>query len=235
MDMNERVTYSADGSVATITMDDGKANALSPAMLAELADAFDRAEKESLAVVLTGRPGAFSAGFDLNVLRAGGPEALDMMITGFRLSARMLSFPRPFVIAATGHAIAMGVFLCLSADYRVGSDGTFKVGANEVAIGLTMPRFGVEICRQRLSPAYFSRAVTGAELFTPAEAVTAGFLDHVTDAEQAGAIARAEAERRASLPAEAYAATKLRMRASALEAINAAIDADEKEFQSFLP
>src|SRR5579863_5259475 len=115
--MGGPVTYTRRGSVATIAMDDGKVNALSPAMLAELAAAFDQAATDNAVVVLAGRDGIFSAGFDLRVLTGGGPDAVPMLQAGFRLAERMLSFPAPVVIACTGHAIAMGVFLVLSADY----------------------------------------------------------------------------------------------------------------------
>ena len=132
--------YSVADRVAAITMDDGKVNALSPAMLAALNDALDRAEdNEVAAVVLAGRPGRFSAGFDLGVLRGGGAEAEGMLKSGFELAERLLAFPLPVVLACTGHAITMGSFLVLSADYRIGAAGDFKIQANEVAIGLTMP------------------------------------------------------------------------------------------------
>src|SRR6185312_6230463 len=112
-----------------------------------------------------GRAGVFSAGFDLKVLRAGGPNARTMLRAGFELAERMLSFPMPVVIACTGHAVAMGVFLVLSGDYRIGVAGRYKITANEVAIGITLPRAAIEICRQRLTPAHFSRATVPAEVF----------------------------------------------------------------------
>ena len=134
------VGYELHDSVATITMDDGKVNALSVRMLGTLGEALDRAETDRAIVVLTGRPGIFSAGFDLQVLRAGGADAVQMLKAGFELAERLLSFPTPVVVACSGHAIAMGSFLVLSADYRVGVSGEFRITANEVAIGLTMPR-----------------------------------------------------------------------------------------------
>src|ERR1700733_3082153 len=175
------VSYICDDTIATVTIDDGKVNALSFAVLAELNAALDQAERDCAVVILAGRDGAFSAGFDLPVLRGGGPDALAMLGAGFELAARLLAFPRPVVIACTGHAVAMGVFLLLSGDYRVGVSGPYKITANEVAIGLTLPRAAVEICRQRLAPAQFSRAVVLADVFSPDEAVSAGFLDRIVD------------------------------------------------------
>ena len=155
--MANLVSYRFESPVATITMDDGKVNVLSLDMLGQLGAALDRAQHEGAVVVLTGRVGVFSGGFDLAVLRAGGPDATAMLHAGFDLAERILSFPLPVVVACTGHAVAMGVFLLLSGDHRLGVDGPFRLTANEVAIGLTMPHAAVEICRQRLSPAAFNQ------------------------------------------------------------------------------
>ena len=221
-----RVGYALEETVATIRMDDGKVNALSPDMLGELNRAFDRAEADRAVVLLCGRDGVFSAGFDLRVLRAGGADAQKMLRDGFELAYRMLSFPRPVVIACSGHALAMGSFLVLSADLRIGADGEHRIGANEVAIGLTMPWPALEICRQRLAPAHFQRAVNLAEIYAPRGAVEAGFLDRVVPAAELGAAAQSAARELAKLDANAHAATKLRTRQHALEALRAAIEAD---------
>jgi enoyl-CoA hydratase len=224
------VTYQLKDSVGTITMDDGKVNAMSLAMLAGLNVALDRAVADRAVVVITGRPGVFSAGFDLNVLRAGGPDAQKMLTTGFELAYRMLSFPTPLVLACSGHAIAMGVFLVLAADYRIGADGPFRIGANEVAIGLTMPHFGVEICRQRLTPAHFNRAVIFSEMYSPTEAVPAGFLDRVVPAAELQSEAQRFAATLTRLDMTAHAASKLRVREQTLKAARAAIEADSNLF-----
>jgi enoyl-CoA hydratase len=210
-------------------MDDGKVNVLSPRMLDELDGALDRAAADAAVVVLTGREGVFSAGFDLAVLRGGGDEAVRMLQAGFRLAERILSFPNPVVIACPGHAIAMGVFLVLSADYRIGVTGPYKLVANEVAIGLTMPRAAAEICRQRLAPAAFNRAVILAEPFSPESAVAAGFLDRVVQPSELDEVARTTAAQLAGLDRIAHAATKLRTREQALTALRAAIEADDAE------
>ena len=220
------VSYELQDSVATITMDDGKVNALTLQMFAELNAALDRAAEDRAVVVLAGREGRFSAGFDLSALRAGGDDALAMLRGGFELSVRLLSFPTPVVIACTGHAIAMGVFLVLSGDYRVGAAGPFKITANEVAIGMTLPYTAVEICRHRLTPAHFDRAIILAEVFSPDDAVAAGFLDRVVPAGDVVQAALAAAGDLAKLDMAAHAATKLRARHDALEAIRAGIDAE---------
>jgi enoyl-CoA hydratase len=224
------VDYQLEGSLAVITLDDGKKNALSLEILTQLGAALDRAQADRAGVLLTGREGVFSAGFDLRSIAAGGPDAMKMFLSGFRLAERILSFPAPVVMACSGHAIAMGVFLLLSADYRLGVEGEYKIGANEVAIGLTMPFFGVEICRQRLAPAYFHRAVINAEMFRPTEAVTAGFLDRVVPAAELKEAARAAAATLGRLDRDVHTATKLRARQQAIAAVHAAIQADEAIF-----
>jgi enoyl-CoA hydratase len=221
--MPSKVTYARAGAVATLTMDDGKANALSPAMLTEINEALDQAAADAAVVVLAGRPGRFSGGFDLAVLRAGGPEAGAMVRGGFALAERLLSFPTPVVVACTGHAVAMGAFLVLSGDYRVGTAGPYKLMANEVAIGLTVPDAAIAICRARLAPPYFDRVVVLSEAFTPEAAVDAGFLDRVVDEADVLDVARATAADLAKLDMAAHAASKLRARHDLLAAIRSDI------------
>ena len=220
------VSYHLDGRIATITMDDGKVNALSVDMLAELNAALDRAAADRAVVVLCGRPGIFSAGFDLKVLQAGGVPAVEMVRAGFELAHRLLSFPLPVVIACGGHAIAMGAFLLLSGDYRVGAAGPFKLTANEVALGITMPYAAVEILRQRLAPAAFNRAVALAEAFAPENAVESGFLDRVVPAAELSQVALTVAEAMSTLDLDAHGASKLRAREATLASLRAAIDSD---------
>lgn len=230
--MGALVSYQLDDSVATIAMDDGKVNVLSLAMLTELGVALGRAVADRAVVVLTGREGVFSAGFDLPVLRAGGTEAADLLRAGFDLAARLLAFPTPVLVACSGHAVAMGAFLVLSGDYRIGARGPYKLTANEVAIGITMPRAAVEICRQRLTPACFNRAVVIAEVFPPEEAAAAGFLDRVVPPAELRAASAGAAAQLATLDLDAHAATKLRARQ--LAALREAIDADDAAYRAQL-
>lgn len=226
--MSDPVTYSLDGAIATITLDDGKANALSSPTQSAIGAALDRAEADQAVVILRGRPGVFSGGFDLRVLGAGGDDAIAMLRGGFELAHRLLSFPRPVIIVCTGHAVAMGSFLLLSADYRVGADGPFRIVANEVAIGLTMPHSALAILRWRLAPAYFDRAVLLSETFDPRSAVAAGFLDRVVDPDDVLPAAVEIATAVTALDPKAHAATKRRARADTL----AAVEAGLSEFES---
>jgi enoyl-CoA hydratase len=229
--MGTLVSYEFKDGIATITMDDGKANALSLAMQAELNDALDQARADKAIVVLSGRAGVFSAGFDLPTLMAGGLSAVKMLTGGFELAERVLSFPKPVVIANTGHALAMGVFLLACGDYSIGAEGSFKIGANEVALGLTMPRAAVEICRARLAPAHFNRAMMISEIYQPADAVTAGFLDRIVAAADVVSEAQAHATRLAKLNMNAYIGTKLLVREPLHKALRAAIEQDHAAFR----
>jgi enoyl-CoA hydratase len=226
--MPSLISYQLAGSVAVITMDDGKVNVLSLQMITEINQALDRAldDDDATVVVLAGRPGVFSAGFDLPALRAGGPVATSMLRAGFDLAQRVLSYPLPVVIACTGHAIAMGAFLLLSGDYRVGIDGPYKITANEVAIGVTMPWAAVEICRQRLTPAHFNRATILAESYQPDSAVEAGFLDRTSEPADFWNAVHGIAGEVAKLDPDAHRATKLRARKTAVTAVHDAIAAD---------
>ena len=224
--MDALVTYQLADGIATITMDDGKVNVMSNAMQAEINAALDRAIDDGAIVVLEGRDGVFSAGFDLPTLRGGGDDGRRMVRGGFELAHRVLGFPFPVVIACTGHAIAMGTFLLLSGDYRVGAHGPYKLVANEVAIGLTFPRVGIEILRQRLTPAAFNRAAMLAETFAPDDAVAAGFLDRVVAPGEVRAAAWSAAAQFATLDLDAHARTKAVAREGVLAAMQASIEAE---------
>ena len=221
------VTLQIQDSIAHITLDDGKANAVSPTLLDQLNNALDQVEREANAVVLSGRPGRFSAGFDLSVMGQGGMAMANLVSGGAKLSHRLLQFPVPVVIACTGHALAMGGLLLLAADYRIGAEGAYKIGLNEVAIGLTMPLFGVELARGRLHVPHFHRAVNNAEIFSPRGAAEAGFLDQVVSEAELADAARAAAMQLTQLNRSAHHMTKLRVREPMLAAVALGV---EKEF-----
>jgi enoyl-CoA hydratase len=215
-------TYTLADGIATIAMDDGKANALSSTMLAELSAAFDRAEADGAIVVLTGRERTFSGGFDLRTAPDGWPA---MVAAGARLAERILSFPHPVLAACNGNAVAMAGFVLLSADVRIGLAGDFKLGLNEVAIGLTVPRFGIALAQHRLTAPYADRCLGTGVLLDPREACAAGFLDRVV--EDPGRLhheALATARALAAVDRNAHAATKLRVREHMLAGVRAGIE-----------
>lgn len=216
------------GDVTILRMDDGKANAVSPELLRELNAALDAVESDvdAAVLVLTGRPGRFSAGFDLSVMRGGVEAARSLVVDGGRLALRLYGFPKPLVAACTGHALALGAIFLLASDFRVGADGDFKIGLNEVAIGLTLPDFGVQLALERLSKRHVSRAAIEAEIYAPSGARDAGFLDEVASAESLLERALSEAKRLAALDGRAFAATKARFRGSLIERTGAGLEAD---------
>lgn len=224
--MAELASYELRDGVATIAMDDGKVNALSIAMLERLHECLDEAERVGAVVVLTGREGYYSAGFDLAVFQEEPERIVEMLTLGATLCERVLAFPTPVVVAAGGHAIAAGTFTALAADLRIGVEGPFKLGLNEVKIGLTVPLFVVELARQRLTPAEFNRALGTARMYTPGEAVAAGLLDRLVAPEELEAAAAEAAAELAGLNMDAHRATKLRVRKSAIAALRDAIETE---------
>lgn len=212
--------------VAVITMDDGKANALSPAMIASLAAALDHAERSAKAVVLRGRAGRFCAGFDLKIMASGAGAATELVKSGADLLIRLYEHPQPVVAACTGHAMAGGALLLLCSDIRLGASGDFKIGLNEVAIGMPMPVFASELARERLDRRALVAATVGATIYDPEGAVEAGYLDRVVAAEALGDLATSEARRLAKLPANAYASTKRSLRAPFVAHVRATLEED---------
>ncbi|MGB5250781.1 MAG: crotonase/enoyl-CoA hydratase family protein [Gammaproteobacteria bacterium] len=222
----ESVQYSLHNQLATIRIDDGKRNALSPQVLGEIYQALDRAESDRAAVILTGRESVFSAGFDLKVMKRGGIDALRMLRAGYALTARVMGYPHPVIAACNGHSLAMGVFLMLSADYVIGSRGDFKIAANEVAIGLTMPRVAAAMLRHRLKPAAFQRAVVLSEYFDVDAALDAGFFDELVDTADLLPRAEARAGEYNKLDQHAHASSKRRIRGALIRKIRLSIPLD---------
>ncbi len=225
MTSSAALRYERDGDVAVLTMDDGKANAAGFALLGALGEALQRAQEEARAVALLGRPGVLSGGFDLKVIRGGDPAEIERLVTlGVRVIMQIFGHPQPLVIGAPGHAVALGAFMLLAADYRVGAAGDFKVGLNETAIGLTLPAFGIELARERLSPRHLTSAAIAAQLYTPVEAIEVGFLDEVVGVDSLHQAAVTKAQEMATLDATAYAANKASFRAPIVARVLAGLE-----------
>lgn len=228
------VTTEIIDGVALLILDDGKANAMSLAMQQAINEGLDIAQQQNLSVVLMGRDGIFSAGFDLKTLAAGGQPAIDMLRGGIELSLRLLQFPTPVIAACSGHAIAMGIFVLASCDYAIGIAGNYRYAANEVAIGMTMPWSTIEILRQRLTPTGVNRAVLFAENFTPDNAVSFGVLDDVVAGNQLRDYALQVAKNTSSLDSRAHFDSKKRLRINTVAAMRAGLEKDqigwEKQF-----
>jgi enoyl-CoA hydratase len=227
--MTEIVRYELSGDIAAVTMDDGKANALSPDLLDQLSAALDRAESEARAVVLAGREGRFCAGFDLKIMMQGPQAATGLLARGSELLLRLYELPRPVVIACTGHAIAGGALLAATGDTVIGARGAFKIGLNEVQMGMPVPILAHELARARLLPTELFAAVVQAKIYDPDSAAAAGWLDRVVDpGELAGACA-AEATRLAALPDRAYAHSKRSLRRETIKHIRETMQANVAE------
>ncbi|MFO0549116.1 MAG: crotonase/enoyl-CoA hydratase family protein [Polyangiaceae bacterium] len=224
--MPETLRYSLDGQVATVAMDDGKANALSHEMIEGLLGAIDRAETEASALVLVGRPERFSAGFDLKIMMSGPEPAKALLRRGSELLMRLYGCKVPLVIACTGHALAGGALMVLTGDVRIGADGPFKLGLNEVQIGLPVPVLAMELARDRLLASELTRATLLATIYTPVEAVRAGYLDEVAPVADVLSKAQATAQRLAELGRAPFVATKTRLRQRTIDFINSSLESD---------
>jgi enoyl-CoA hydratase len=224
--MTRSASYQLEGTAAIVQMDDGKANALSEAMIGELGDALSRAEKEANAVVIAGRPDRFCAGFDLKVMMSSPDAAKALIRRGADLLMHVYGCPLPVVAACTGHALAAGALLLLSTDVRVGAAGAFRIGLNEVSIGLPTPILAMELARDRLAPTELGRATLAARIYAPEEAANVGYLDEVVAPQEVLARAKEHAAKLGALPRHAFTATKTRLRRRTIEHILSTIDED---------
>lgn len=228
---NEICSYTLEGTTAIVRMDDGKANALSEAMIASLSGALDRAEKEAAALVLAGRPDRFCAGFDLRVMMTSPEAATGLLRKGAALLLRLYGISIPLVVACTGHAVAGGALVVLTGDVRLGAPGAYRIGLNEVSIGLPVPVLAMELARDRLSARELAAATLLARIYDPETAVAAGYLDALVPADALLARATEEAGRLAALARPAFRATKARLRGRTIRYIE---DTLESDLQSIL-
>ncbi|HUF33176.1 MAG TPA: crotonase/enoyl-CoA hydratase family protein [Acidimicrobiales bacterium] len=220
------VTCTIEDGVAVLRLDDGKVNVISHRVIELVGAGLDRALEEATAVAIVGREGKLCAGFDLAEMTAGAEAAGALVGSGGRLLMRIYGHPQPVVIAVTGHALAAGALLTLSCDTRIGADVPAKIGLNETAIGMGLPDFAIELASARLSPAHLTRSAVQAEIYDPAGAVEAGYLDRVVPAADCVPEAVAEAARLGQLPGGPYRHTKLTLRQPMIDRVLARLDAD---------
>ena len=219
-----------DAGIAVITMDDGKANALGHDLLGALLAALDEADASGAdAVVIAGRPGRFSAGFDLSVMKAGGTGPKEMLAAGVDVFLRIYQFPRPVIVACTGHAIAAGAIILMSSDLRVGTAGEFKIGMPELTIGMPLPFFATELMRDRLSKRHLARATLG-QMYDPETAIDVGFLDEVVSAEDLLDTAVANARVVGGVGRGAMKRTRTTTRGAIAEAVRSGLAEDLSHF-----
>lgn len=224
--MSTLVNYKSEGNYAIITIANGKANAISHEVINELNSALDKAQEEKKVIILTGQQGILSAGYDLKVMKEGPNAAKDLVTAGSKLALKMLSFPLPIIAACSGHAVAKGAFLLLCCDYRIGVEGDYKIGLNEVMIGMTMHNAGIVIAKARLSSVYLERSVNNSEIYNPKDAVTAGFLDKTVPEMHLMTTAVKIAIMFGQLHKQSHAETKLKVRKAYLKELEEAIELD---------
>lgn len=221
--MSNPVTVDIRGGIATLTMDDGKANALALALTRGVNAGLDRAAEEAKVIVIKGRPGILSAGFDLRVIRGDDAAAKqEMRDAGFALMQRLYMSPQPIIMACEGHAVAGGAVLLLTADERIGIQGDHKLGLNEVAIGMPLPVAIIELARDRLTPGALSQAILSSRIYSPEEAVRVGFLDQAVAPQDLDAAVAARAASLLETDLAAFAETKRRMRQPIIDRMSAA-------------
>jgi enoyl-CoA hydratase len=211
-------TYQIENGIAHILLDDGKVNALGSVSIADINADLDRAlNDDAAAVVIWGRTGVFSAGFDLKELQSGDSAREGLRLLLIDLVLRIFTFDRPVVGACTGHALAAGAALLLATDRRVGLDGPFKLGFNEASLGVSISPVTVELARYRMPMPWFESLTTGAT-FAPLEAQRAGLLDDVvSDTNQLGDLTRAAAEQLGRTPRSTFLEMRRLLRAPTTE------------------
>ncbi|WP_130872524.1 crotonase/enoyl-CoA hydratase family protein [Pseudomonas bubulae] len=225
--MSDLIAYHLEDGIATLTLSNGKVNAISPDVITAFNAALDQAEQDRAVVIITGQPGILSGGYDLKVMTASPEQAIELVRQGSTLARRLLAHPFPVVIACSGHAVAKGAFLLLSVDYRIGVEGPFSIGLNEVQIGMTMHHAGIELARDRLRKSAFHRSVINGEMFTPLTAVDAGFLDKVVKPDELQAAALEAARQLKKINMRAHRNTKFKVRKELLETLDKAIEEDQ--------
>ncbi|MGR8947772.1 MAG: crotonase/enoyl-CoA hydratase family protein [Gammaproteobacteria bacterium] len=214
-----------ENGIAIISLDEGKANAVSHSLIDAVNDGLDKAESDAKAVIIRGKPGIFSAGFDLKEFKKG-PVATDALVKrGTEILLRIFLHPQPVIAECTGHAIAAGAFILLAADTRFGAHGDFKIGLNETAIGFELPVFGFEFAKARLSKRHLQAAVVQAQLYDPRTAIDVGYFDAVHDEDSLHNAAMDSAKALAKLPADAYGKNKRGLRREIAAVIKASLAA----------
>lgn len=188
--------------VGMLQLNDGHGNAFGHDMLREAYSCLEKAEEDLLdcsgALVIVGNERVLSSGFDLRTL-ARGPESIKRLVNeGAAFIERLVLFPRPVIVAATGHAVALGAFVLLTGDYRIGATSVggkpLKVGLNETPNGMRMPEFFAEGARATLAPQYFREAVALGLIFNAERAQVVGFLDEAVPHEKVVEVAQTKAE-----------------------------------------
>ena len=225
-----KAVLTKEGEISIITLNDGKANVFSPAMIKDVNSCLDNVPTDSGCLIIRGSKGMFSAGFDLKVIGSGDVDAIrSMSKSGFEMLSRILDFPRPVIGACTGHGIALGTFLLCCCDYRIGLKGDFMIGANEMRTNMVIPIPILELIKFRVSQAHKYRAILGGTIYPISEAVEAGLIDEVVDEESFEEKLSEKAQDLATMGHPSYSLTKELLIREPLQKINDAISAIESD------
>jgi enoyl-CoA hydratase len=226
--VSEPISSETAGPVTVLRMNHGKANALDLKLVASLTSLFANL-KDAPAVVLTGTGSIFSAGVDLYQVAAGGRAYLEEFLPAMRRSFEVIfSCPRPLVAAINGHAIAGGCVLAETADHRVMTSGTGRIGVTEMLVGVPFPLIALEIMRYGAGPALPDMVNTG-KTHPAAKAIELGLVDELAEPEVVLDRAIAAAAGLAAVPARSFEMTKLELRRPYLEAIRERAAAVDRE------
>jgi enoyl-CoA hydratase/carnithine racemase len=230
------ITRTVDGDgIARLAIDDGKVNALDLDVFGQLGAALDEC-KDDAAVVLTGRPGMFSAGLNTRLLPTLDDEGLAELLEAFaRTVHRLWLEPRPVVAAVTGHAIAGGTILAMACDHAVAAEGDYRWGLTETTIGFVMPNWVIALARGNVRADRLDDLILPGAMVTPERAVECGFADALAPPDQVTEVALGHARELAGLPRPVYAATKRRLRGPASEAVLDRLDHDIQEMLAIRP
>ena len=215
-----------DDGIAKISLDNGKANAISLELATDLMDALDKAKEEAKAVLICGNPGIFSAGFDLKVLAQGMDAAQAMLNQGMLMLEKIYSHPQPVIVACEGHSVGMGVFILLAADYRVGADGDFAIRLPETAISMHFPPILKVIAMSHIDQSHHARAIIQSRPYTPKVAAENGMIDEVVEPAKVIELALIRAKELIELPSDQYATNKLNLRADNIDIIRKSLNLD---------
>lgn len=208
-----------DNGVVKISLDNGKVNAITKDLAEELMSALKRAENEAKAVVICGNPGMFCAGYDLKVLAQGMEVASSMLAQGLLFLEQLYCHPQPVVIACEGHAVGMGLFMLLAADYRFGAKGEFAFRLPEKSISMPFTPILKVIAKAHIDARHHTRAILQSQPYNPEQAISIGILDEAVEPENVIELALKKAEELSQLPAKQYKINKLDLRADELKII----------------
>jgi enoyl-CoA hydratase len=225
------VTLSSENGLDTLTLSNPPANALDLEFMEAILGGFDKAEaSEARALIVTGERNVFSAGADLFRVIEVGRDYIEragaVMSSVFR---RLFTFPKPTVAAVNGHAIAGGSVLVCACDYRVASEGDYRLGFSELAVGVPFPAWALEILRFAVGASHVRELTLMARTVSVDEALRLGIVDEIVPPELLIETAERAAARLARVPADTYRLTKGALLAPAVERVTRLGDEHDRE------